>query len=103
LDRDPAPERGVFEIHHEFVGREYGNPIGAGLDAIMLMAQSEGILLDPVYSGKVLAGFYAHRQAGRWTKGKRILMLHSGGTPALFAYHEAIRAHLEKRGVSIGV
>jgi D-cysteine desulfhydrase len=103
LDRDPAAERGVFEIHDEFVGREYGDPTEAGLDAIMLMAQSEGILLDPVYSGKVLAGLCAHRQAGRWIKGQHILMLHSGGSPALFAYHEAIRAHLEKRGVSIGV
>ncbi len=103
LDRDPAAEQGVFEIHDEFVGREYGDPTEASLDAIMLMAQSEGILLDPVYSGKVLAGLHAHLQAGRWAKGKRILMLHSGGAPALFAYHEAIRAHLLKRGVSIGV
>lgn len=103
LDRDPAAERGVFEIHDEFIGREYGDPTEAGLDAIMLMAQSEGILLDPVYSGKVLAGLHAHQQAGRWTEGQRILMLHSGGTPALFAYHEAIRAHLEKRGVIIEV
>ena len=103
LDRDPVAERGVFEIHDEFVGQEYGDPTEAGLDAIMLMAHTEGILLDPVYSGKVLAGLYAHLQSGRWTKGQRILMLHSGGTPALFAYHGAIRAHLEKRGVSIGV
>ncbi len=101
LDRDPAAERGEFEIHDNFVGREYGDPTEAGLDAIMLMARSEGILLDPVYSGKVLAGLYAHQQAGRWTKGQHILMLHSGGGPALFAYHDAIRAHLEKRGVSI--
>jgi len=103
LDRDPTAERGEFEIHDEFVGREYGDPTEAGLDVIMLMAQSEGILLDPVYSGKVLAGLYAHQQAGRWKKGQHILMLHSGGVPALFAYHEAIRKHLEKRGVSIGV
>ncbi len=103
LDRDPTASRGAYEIHDEFVGREYGDPTEAGLDAIVLMAQSEGILLDPVYTGKVLAGFCSHQKAGRWTAGKRILMLHSGGTPALFAYHAAIQAHLERRGVSIDV
>ena len=103
LDRNLDADRGEFEIHDEFVGREYGDPTEAGLDAIMLMAQSEGILLDPVYSGKVLAGLYNHLQAGRWTKGQSILMLHSGGSPALFAYHEVIRAHLVKRGISVNV
>ena len=102
LEREPDADRGAYEIHDEFVGREYGDPTEACLDAIMLMAQTEGILLDPVYSGKVLAGLYAHVQAGKWRAGQRILMLHSGGTPALFAYHEAIEAHLKKRGVSIG-
>lgn len=101
LERDAQAERGEFEIQDGFIGKEYGDPTEAGLDAIMLMARTEGILLDPVYSGKVLAGLIAQQQAGRWTKGQRILMLHSGGVPALFAYHEAIRAHLEKRGVVI--
>ena len=59
LDRDPQRPRGMFEIHDEFIGREYGDPTEACLDAIMLMAQTEGILLDPVYSGKMMAGFLA--------------------------------------------
>jgi len=99
LGRDPAMDRGEFELRDEFIGEEYGDPTEAGLDAIMLMASSEGILLDPVYSGKVFAGLYADQQAGRWSKGQRILMLHSGGVPALFAYHAAIESHLKKRGV----
>lgn len=101
LDRDPQRPRGVFEIHDEFIGREYGDPTEACLDAIMLMAQTEGILLDPVYSGKMMAGFLAHHAAGRWSSGQQILLLHSGGVPALFAYHKELSAHLKKRGVNI--
>lgn len=74
------------------IGHEYGDPTEACLDAIVLMAQAEGILPDPVYSGKVASGFLAHHTAGRWPLGSQIL-LHAGGTPALFAYHAEIKAN----------
>jgi 1-aminocyclopropane-1-carboxylate deaminase/D-cysteine desulfhydrase-like pyridoxal-dependent ACC family enzyme len=83
---DPHLSRMPFEIYDDFIGREYGDPTEACLDAIGLMAQTEGILLDPVYSGKMMAGFLAHHAAGRWPSGSQILLLHSGGTPALFSY-----------------
>ena|SRR5215472_405768 len=51
-------------------------------------------------SGKVASGFLAHHAAGRWSSNSQVLLLHSGGTPALFAYHGEIQAHLSKRGVS---
>ena len=98
LALNPQQPRHSFEIYDSFIGREYGDPTEATLDAIMLMAQTEGILLDPVYSGKVFAGFLAHHQAGRWSSDQSILILHSGGVPALFAYHQEIEAHLRKRG-----
>ena len=101
LDRDPQHSRGEFEIHDEFIGRGYGDPTEECLDAIMLMAQTEGILLDPVYSGKMMAGFLAHQAAGRWSCGQHILLLHSGGVPALFAYARELNAHLKKRGVDV--
>ncbi|WIV55307.1 1-aminocyclopropane-1-carboxylate deaminase/D-cysteine desulfhydrase [Amycolatopsis nalaikhensis] len=91
----PPPE---VEIHDEFVGREYGDPTEACLDAILLLARTEGVLLDPVYSGKTFAGFLAHQAAGRWGAGHRVVVLHSGGVPALFAYHDALAEHLAKRG-----
>jgi D-cysteine desulfhydrase family pyridoxal phosphate-dependent enzyme len=100
LERDPQMPRMPFEIYDEYIGREYGDPTEACLDAIQLVAQTEGILLDPVYSGKVMSGFLAHASAGRWPPGSQMLFLHSGGTPALFAYHAEIRDHLSKRGVS---
>lgn len=99
LGRQGDEPRGRYEIYDEFVGREYGDPTEACLDAIVLAATTEGILLDPVYSGKALAGLLAHCEAGRWSAGQRVLLLHSGGVPALFAYHAALKAHLHKRGL----
>ncbi len=99
LQRDVNRSRGPYEIYDEFIGSEYGDPTEAGLDAIMTLAETEGILLDPVYSGKMFSGFLAHHQAGRWQPGEQIVLLHSGGVPALFAYHAQLEAHLKKRGV----
>ena len=98
LDIDPNRPRGDFHLYDEFIGKEYGDPTEAGLDAIMKMATAEGILLDPVYSGKVFSGFLSHYAEGRWEKGQNILMLHSGGVPAIFAYASHLEAHLKKRG-----
>lgn len=98
LERDPTQDRGEHEIYDEFIGLEYGDPTEAALDAVLTMGSTEGILLDPVYSGKVFSGLLAHVEAGRWDAEETILMLHSGGTPALFAYHEVIENHLRKRG-----
>ena len=99
LDRDSTRARGEYEIHDQYIGTEYGDPTEGCLDALTIMAVNEGILLDPVYSGKTFAGFLDHFQSGRWTGIRRILMLHSGGVPALFAYHKEIQAHLKKRGL----
>ena len=99
LECNPHYPREPFEIHDEFVGRGYGDPTEACLDAIVLMAQTEGILLDPVYSGKMASGFLAHCAAGRWSPNQHVLLLHSGGVPALFAYHAEIKSHLIKRGL----
>jgi D-cysteine desulfhydrase len=66
LDLDPARPQGSFEIHDQFVGRGYGDATEGCLDAILLMAETEGVLLDPVYSGKVFAGLCTHRREGHW-------------------------------------
>lgn len=89
LGRDCCEPPHPYEIHDEFVGKGYGDPTSATLDAIRLLAKTEGILMDPVYSGKVLSGLVAHCRSGRWRQEDRILVLHSGGVPALFAYHES--------------
>ena len=99
LQIDPQRERGAYDLYDEFIGREYGDPTPVCLDAIVTVGQAEGILLDPVYSGKMMSGFLAHHEAGRWQAGQNILLLHSGGVPALFAYADVIRTHLVKKGL----
>jgi D-cysteine desulfhydrase family pyridoxal phosphate-dependent enzyme len=99
MDLDTDRSKGDYKIHDQFIGREYGDPTEACLDAILLMGETEGILLDPVYSGKTFSGFLDHCAAGLWEPGQSVLLLHSGGVPALFAYHASIEAHLRKRGL----
>ena len=99
LECDPQRPCGDFEIYDEFIGGEYGALTETGLDAITTMAQTEGILLDPVYSGKVFAGLLEHQHAGRWQPDQNILLLHTGGVPALFAYHGGIKSYLADKGL----
>lgn len=89
--------KGDFELYDQFIGLDYGDPTEACLDAIVRVGRTEGILLDPVYSGKVMSGFLNHWENGRFAPNANILILHSGGVPALFAYNTAIKKHLEKR------
>ena len=86
------------ELRDDQLGSGYGAPTEAGLDAIATFARTEGILLDPVYSGKTAAALLQDLAGGRWAPGEQLVMLHSGGVPALFAYHEELQAHLAARG-----
>jgi len=69
-----------------YVGEKYGVPTPKGVEAIKLVAEAEGILLDPVYTGKAMAGLIDHIRRGLVRKGETVVFLHTGGTPALFAY-----------------
>lgn len=62
-------------------------------DAIRTLARSEGVLLDPVYTGRAFGGLLALIREGRWGPGRRVLFWHTGGTAALFAFAE----HLVQR------
>ncbi|MBO6002362.1 MAG: D-cysteine desulfhydrase [Mailhella sp.] len=64
----------------------YSRPNPGMVEAVKLLAQTEAILLDPVYSGKAFAGMIDHIRQGRFAEGSRILFLHTGGSPALYAY-----------------
>jgi D-cysteine desulfhydrase len=55
-------------------------------EALRLVARTEGVILDPVYSGKAMAGLIDQVRSGRIRKGESIVFVHTGGTPALFAY-----------------
>jgi len=71
-------------VHDGFIGPGYGIPTVEGAAAIRLAARSEGIFLDPTYTGKALAGLIAHTRARRYRRDETIIFLHTGGEPALF-------------------
>jgi L-cysteate sulfo-lyase len=71
-------------------GTGYGMPTPSMLAALDLMASREGLLLDPVYSGKAFAGLLAAIRNGDYRSGQNILFVMTGGTPGLFAYRDAL-------------
>jgi L-cysteate sulfo-lyase len=70
-------------------GEGYGLVTDAMIEAVRLMASCEGLLLDPVYSGKAFAGVIGDVRSGRYPAGSSVVFLMTGGTPALFAYRSA--------------
>ena len=66
-------------------GPGYARPFAAAQAAIEIAACSEGLLLDPIYSGKAMAGLIDLIRAGRFTAGQHVVFLHTGGWPSLFA------------------
>ena len=81
-------------VDDRFVGQGYGIPADTTLEAIKLTAQQEGILLDPVYSAKGMAGLIGMVREGFFKPTDTVLFLHTGGSTALFAYQEQILASL---------
>lgn len=92
LDADPVPESAVV-IRDEYIGLGYGQLDAATAAAIRTVASMEGILLDPVYTGKAMAGLLDMARGGQWKAGERVVFLHTGGVPALFAYWDALVGH----------
>ena len=92
LDLDIEFLAADFESHGEYAGTAYGVATQAGNDALGLVARTEGIILDPVYSGKAFAGLADHVSQGDWGADDTLVFVHTGGTPALFAYSEELKA-----------
>jgi L-cysteate sulfo-lyase len=80
----------MVEVIAGHAGPAYGVPHDATIEAIRLAGRLEGLPLDPVYSGKGLAGLIALIRQGRWRKDENVIFLHTGGAPALFAYQSAL-------------
>ncbi|TPQ34034.1 D-cysteine desulfhydrase [Cupriavidus pinatubonensis] len=83
-----------LELWDEYFLPRYGEPNRAALDAIRLLARTEGVLLDPVYTGKAMAGLLDGVMRKRFAGEGPLLFLHTGGAPALFAYRDALPAVL---------
>ena len=78
-----------------YVGEGYGIPAESTLEAIHLLARQEGILLDPVYSAKGMAGLIGMTRQGFFKPTDKVLFLHTGGATALFAYQDQLLASLK--------
>lgn len=74
----------------DYFAPAYGIPNDEGMEAVKLLARLEGILLDPVYTGKAMAGLIDGISQKRFKDEGPILFVHTGGAPALFAYHPHI-------------
>jgi len=88
LGLDPVVAEDDVVLNDDFLAPGYGQLNDATRDAIELAAHGEGLILDPVYSGKAMAGFVDRaRQAAA---GDTMLFLHTGGTPSIFAYGDSL-------------
>jgi len=83
----PMPRDSIV-CFDEYVGPGYSLPTNDMIDAVKLLARTESILLDPVYTGKAMAGLIGLVRQGYFKKGENVLFIHTGGSPALYAYED---------------
>jgi len=83
----------------DWVGPGYSLPTPEMIETVKMVARLEGILLDPVYTGKAMAGLIALVRRGTFKKGENVLYLHTGGSPALYAY-QTILLEGDKTGIA---
>ncbi len=84
LGVEPVVDYSDIHLIDDFLAPGYGQLNGPTKDAIAMAAQREALILDPVYTGKAMAGFIQRIRDSK--SGRTMLFLHSGGTPAVFAY-----------------
>ena len=78
--------RSAVVANCDYVGEGYGIPTPGMAEAVQMLARQEGILLDPVYSGKAMAGMIDLIRRGEFRKDERVVFLHTGGAVGLFGY-----------------
>jgi D-cysteine desulfhydrase len=81
----PIPRESVVSFG-DYWRPKYSVPNKKMVEAVNLLAQTEGILLDPVYTGKAMAGLIDLCRRGHFSKGENVLFVHTGGSPGLYAY-----------------
>jgi 1-aminocyclopropane-1-carboxylate deaminase/D-cysteine desulfhydrase-like pyridoxal-dependent ACC family enzyme len=94
--------RDDVNLREDFVGPAYGAVTEEGWEALRLLATTEGILLDPVYTAKAMAGLIHDAGEGRLGRDDTVVFLHTGGLPAVFAYRDDLLPHLQpgRRGTN---
>lgn len=90
LECENKPEKEKVVVFDDYVGPGYSLPTQGMVDAVQLLARTEAILMDPVYTGKTMAGFLDLIKKGYFDGCENVLFLHTGGSPALYAYENTI-------------
>jgi len=78
------------ESFDDYVDTAYGKPSPRGLEAMRIAAQTEGLMLDPIYTGKAMAGLIDHARRGLLGQDSTVVFVHTGGLPAMFAFSDEI-------------
>lgn len=86
----PAPSRESVVALDQWVGPGYSLPTDEMVEAVRLFARLEGVLLDPVYTGKAAAGLIGLARRGHFKRDANVLFVHTGGAPSLFAYQDTL-------------
>lgn len=87
-----SPEAKDVTALDEWVGAGYSLPTDEMIEAVRMTARLEAVLLDPVYSGKAMAGLIGLVRRGELKRGERVLFVHTGGAPALYAYQDILQS-----------
>lgn len=85
-------------VHGGFVGEGYAIPTEAGWEAMVLAARHEGLILDPVYTGKALSGLIALIREGTFPSASKVLFVHTGGAAGFMAQAAAFEDYLVRSG-----
>lgn len=91
--------RDELDISHNYIGPGYGKLSCGCLEAIALVARTEGILLDPIYTGKAMAALIDHVRTQKFQEDDHVVFVHTGGTPALFAMADELSTKIAVRTV----
>lgn len=89
------PPRGSVLVDAGFVGPGYGVPTPEMVEAVRIAARQEGLVLDPVYSGKAMAGLIGLVRLGMFSAHENVVFLHTGGSVSLFAYRSTFERVLD--------
>jgi 1-aminocyclopropane-1-carboxylate deaminase/D-cysteine desulfhydrase-like pyridoxal-dependent ACC family enzyme len=84
-----VPSNDIF-VFDEYIGDGYTMPTSKGIEAIHLVAQTEGIFLDPIYTGKAMAGLTDLVKKGHIGLDQKVIFLHTGGSPSIFSFSSEI-------------
>ena len=90
IPRDIVGDHEII-INDEYIGTGYGRPTDAGVAAMRTVAENEGVILDPVYTGKAMSGLLDMIRKGALDNARDVVFLHTGGVPAIHPYAEYLR------------